>query len=317
MCLYKRLIQNKRYEPNKKNKGNPPQCTDERKRYVWAECGRCIECRAKRRREWAMRLEAELKEEPNALFITLTISNSSMSSLRKDANSSRPNDIATLATRRFLERIRKETGKSIRHWIVTELGEEKGRIHLHGIVWSKKSLIKRHWKYGFIFIGDHVGIDSIHYITKYMLKLNENDKNFVGKVLCSKGLGQNYCSTWNNVERHTYKGEDTCTEVITDNGAKIQLPVYWKRKLFTEEERDELYGYNLDRNITYIHGEKISTFDNDEEVNNLTLYYRELMEKTIGEPNWLEVIKDRWARWTRYRKRERNHEIKPPKENGE
>ena len=110
---------------------------------------------------------------------------------------------------------------------------------------------------------------------------------------------------------------EKANEVITDNGAKIQLPVYWKRKLFTEEERDELFGYNLDKNITYIHGERISTNNNDEEINYLTTYYRELMEKTIGEPNWLEVIKNRWERWTKYRKRERNHEIKPPKEDGE
>ena len=38
------------------------------------------------------------------------------------------NNIATLALRKFLERCRKKTGKSLKHWCVTELGEDRGRI---------------------------------------------------------------------------------------------------------------------------------------------------------------------------------------------
>ena len=45
------------------------------------------------------------------------------------------NEIATKAIRLCLERIRKQTGKSIKHWFITELGHEKTeRLHLHGIV---------------------------------------------------------------------------------------------------------------------------------------------------------------------------------------
>ena len=33
MCLYPKLIKNRRYVPNKKNGGVPPQCPDERLRY--------------------------------------------------------------------------------------------------------------------------------------------------------------------------------------------------------------------------------------------------------------------------------------------
>ena len=35
-------------EPDKKNGYNPPKCTDERFRYIEAECGKCYECRKKR-----------------------------------------------------------------------------------------------------------------------------------------------------------------------------------------------------------------------------------------------------------------------------
>ena len=43
------------------------------------------------------------------------------------------NSVAGFTLRRFLERVRKETKKSLRHWCVTELGEDNDRIHLHGI----------------------------------------------------------------------------------------------------------------------------------------------------------------------------------------
>ena len=47
--------------------------------------------------------------------------------------------IAKLALRRCLERIRKQTGKSLKHWCVTELGGENDRIHLHGIVFGQRA----------------------------------------------------------------------------------------------------------------------------------------------------------------------------------
>ena len=40
MCLYPKLIKNRRYVPNKKNGGVPPQCPDERLLYVTAACGK-------------------------------------------------------------------------------------------------------------------------------------------------------------------------------------------------------------------------------------------------------------------------------------
>ena len=114
----------------------PPKCTDERFRYIEAECGKCAECRKKKSREWGVRLMEEIKDKW-AYFITLTIDNEQMEQLRIDARieevKKNENAIAKLAFRRFLERVRKETGKSLRHWAVTELGEKNDRIHINGI----------------------------------------------------------------------------------------------------------------------------------------------------------------------------------------
>ena len=80
MCLYKKTLLNPKYLPNKKNGYNPPKCTDEKFRYIEAECGKCYECRKKRAREWSIRIHENLKYE-FGYFITLTISPESMKNL--------------------------------------------------------------------------------------------------------------------------------------------------------------------------------------------------------------------------------------------
>ena len=73
MCLYPKLIKNKRYCSTKKNGGTVPNCPDERLRYVTAACGKCYECRKQKARAWLVRMSEELRQNPNALFVTLTI----------------------------------------------------------------------------------------------------------------------------------------------------------------------------------------------------------------------------------------------------
>ena len=137
MCLYPKLILNRRYLPNKKNGGVPPACPDERLRYVTAACGDCLECRQQKQRAWKVRMNEELRNEPNAYFLTLTITDEHYAVLKNKYNLENDNDIATKAMRLCLERIRKQTGKSVKHWFITELGHEKTeRLHLHGIVWG-------------------------------------------------------------------------------------------------------------------------------------------------------------------------------------
>ena len=72
MCLYPRLIQNRKYLPNKRNEGNPPKVTDERVMLVPVGCGKCIECRNMKKREWQVRMLDEIKHDRTGKFVTLT-----------------------------------------------------------------------------------------------------------------------------------------------------------------------------------------------------------------------------------------------------
>ena len=86
MCLYTKYITNKKYQPNRKNNFNAPVCKDRRLLLVPAKCGRCIECRKARKREWIIRLNEEIRNNPEkATFWTLTISNEDYEKLKTDS----------------------------------------------------------------------------------------------------------------------------------------------------------------------------------------------------------------------------------------
>ena len=205
MCLYTKRILNKRYLPTRKNWWTPPVCTDERLRYIDIECGKCYECKRKKAREWRIRNAEQLKETPTATFFTGTFTDKRIEKLSKKYGIPKEevNEIATKEVRLFLERIRKETGKSVKHWCVTEKGHTNTRrIHLHGLFyaregqtkWQLTKLLYENWIDGYKYYGRYVNEKTIKYVSKYMTKKAEDNPDYISIVLCSKGLGANYAT---------------------------------------------------------------------------------------------------------------------------
>ena len=126
MCLYSKLIKNPKYKANKKNGGKIPAVFDIRTKVVPIECGKCMECKKKKSRDWQVRLLEDVRHEKNGVFVTLTFSNQSIkelsSGIHKLQGYELDNEIAKLGVRRFTERWRKEHKKAPRHWLVTERG---------------------------------------------------------------------------------------------------------------------------------------------------------------------------------------------------
>lgn len=286
MCLYPTFVKNPKYKPNKKNKGKPPVCKDRRLLYIPVKCGCCIECRKEKQREWRVRLEEELRSN-YGYFITLTISPEGIKDIEEKTGlkwKENPNEIATKGLRLFLERVRKDTGKSMRHWCVTELGEDNDRIHLHGIFFGQKSaeLIKKHWKYGFIFIGQYCNSRSINYMTKYMLKVDIKHPEFKQIVLASSGIGSGYFDRldW-QWQKQNYKRLEVPTYTFR-NGTKMAMPKYYKDKLFTEKERNKMWINNLNRGLLWIYGEKVKA-DDWETIDNLRSYWQKYGREIMGD----------------------------------
>lgn len=286
MCLYPRLLKNRRYTQTKKNGGHLPTVNDERTLYVPIGCQLCIECRKKKAREWQVRLQEEIKHTKYGIFVTLTLSNESYTELDKEIpyikitqrenwkgekitkekniiGYTRDNAIATLSVRRFLERYRKEHKISIRHWLITELGHEgTENIHIHGILWNRQPItwdtienIKQLWHYGYIYprypeelYKNFVNNQTVNYVTKYVYKTDPIHTNYNSIVLTSAGIGNKYRHNQTDKKTQTYR---------TNTGHKIALPIYYRNKIYTEQEREQLWIQQLDKKERYILGQKI------------------------------------------------------------
>lgn len=256
---------NKKYIANDKNGGNIPLMKDERCAYVQIPCGQCEECRAKKAREWQVRLNEEIKIWKYNYFVTLTFSPEELENLCKKTRLKECNAVAGYAVRHMLERWRKKHKKTLKHWLITELGHEgTERIHMHGLFFSNEELtfsemddnkLRRweFWKYGHIFVGDYVSERTINYIVKYINKIDKDHKGFVGQILASPGLG----AAWLKkpyAKDYIYNGKDTLQGYILDNGGKIGLPKYYKNKLYNEEERELIWKDFMDQHKTTIAG---------------------------------------------------------------
>lgn len=187
------------------------------------------------------------------------------------------NEIITLATRRFLERWRKEYKKSLRHWLVTELGHNgTENIHLHGIIWPTEQTqfeqLVNIWNYGYVwprtktkaFYTNYVNAQTVNYIIKYVTKIDEQHKYYKSRILTSPGIGSNYTANEysGNWHKTKYKGAETIDTYRTETGHKITMPTYWRNKIYTEEQREQLWMQKLDKEVRYVLGQEIDISNN-------------------------------------------------------
>jgi hypothetical protein len=313
MCLYPTIILNRKYTKTKKNKGIIPQITDERTRYVPVGCGKCMECKKQKKRQWQVRLQEEIRHDNRGQFVTLSFNDEELGKLEKDYDEQEiitgirktitlkngkernyynkekiktknkltgyelDNAVVKKAVRRFLERWRKVNKKSVKHWLVTELGQKKTeRIHVHGILFTDKTTeeIEKIWKYGNVWIGEYTNERTINYIVKYVSKTDKQHPNYNSITLCSPGIGSNYIKRMDS-NNNKYKGDRTNETYKTRQGIKLNLPIYYRNKIYTEEEREKLWIQKLDKGERWVNGVKIDISKTEE------VYYKRLREAQI------------------------------------
>ena len=260
---------------NKKNNGIIPEMKDERAMYVPVGCGKCIECMKQKKRNWQVRLLEDIKVNKNAYFITLTFTDQNLIDLRKvikfkSMKVDIDNEIAKVGVRRWLERIRKRSGKSCRHWLVTELGHNNTEgIHLHGLIWTddiNRAMIEWSKLYGITYVGKFVSEITVNYIVKYINKMDLDHKGYKPIVLTSSGIGKNYIGTFNS-NRNKFKGIDTKESYKLNTGNEISMPSYYRNKIYTDEERELLWMQMLDKEERFVLGQKIDISENEDDYN--------------------------------------------------
>ena len=71
--------------------------------------------------------------------------------------------------------------------------------------------------------------------------------------------------------KHKYKKGETIETYRLRNGAKINLPIYYRNKLFTEKERELLFIDKINKGIIYVLGTKVHRDDEK--------YYTQLLKE--------------------------------------
>lgn len=213
-------------------------------------CGRCSECRRKRGSSWRTRLihETLYGGHKNALFVTLTIN---------PENYDRFKDDPRRAVRLFLERYRHYYRRSVKHWLVTELGEKNGRLHFHGILWDfrgHRTFLADLWSYGFVFTG-YVNPRTCAYITKYITKYDSVHPDFVPQVFCSPGIGRCFTLSDSNICHLLKFSYDEVPYLCMPDGSFASYPRYYLDRMLPRDKRLLRSAYNLLSSLSYSRGD--------------------------------------------------------------
>jgi hypothetical protein len=139
-----------------------PLDTEADRKYLRLPCGNCIGCLKSKAREWAIRCTLELRDHPDACWVTLTYDDDHL-----------PPTLSKDHLRAYIKRVRARIHpRSLRYFASGEYGEQRGRPHYHSIIYGlgehETDLIKA-WNYGRAQI-DTLTPASIAYVAGYTAK---------------------------------------------------------------------------------------------------------------------------------------------------
>nr|UCS96069.1 MAG: replication initiation protein [Microviridae sp.] len=240
-CLHPCRIINPHYDPkSKKGKINLEIFRTFHTEYYpinyWIDipCGRCVGCQKDRARSWRVRLihEHMYGNHKNCICVTLTIKQS-------DYESFKDSSLVSTRVREFLDRLRYYMpGRKLpKRFFITELGEDRERLHFHGFIWDidvPYHKIRRCWTYGFIWVDRLKSVRQLVYATKYITKANCSV--YRPQVFASPGLGKAYLQLRNWQKWHFADPKLGLRLFIDINGFRYSMPSYYRRKMFNSSE---------------------------------------------------------------------------------
>lgn len=234
-------------------------------------CGKCDNCRALQTAHWQFRIMQEEKRSLNALFVTLTYDT-------RHAPLS-PQGLFTLDkthVQYFMKRLRsftERTNKGIReyergerkrrpkvqdNWLcdmprikyyaVGEYGHKFKRPHYHLILFNAhEDAVLNAWNLGQVHIGKVSGA-SVGYCLKYIRKRSwegcfEGDDRQPVFSLSSQNLGSNYIT---EKTRNFHQAPENYYLAL--EGRIIPMSRYYRDKLFTREQLEEIQDYTAQKN---------------------------------------------------------------------
>ena len=75
--------------------------------------------------------------------------------------------------------------------------------------------------------------------------------------MTSAGIGKQYTENKHKTSKNKFKDDKTDETYKTRQRAKMNLPIYYRNKIYSEEEREKLWTNKLDKNERYVDGKKV------------------------------------------------------------
>lgn len=215
-------------------------------------CGKCLNCRIQKRKEWSLRMLHEYDRWDSTVFLTLTYDDNHLRR-RYTTNYGPPPFVAPTLSKsdlqKFFKRLRRDlekTNRNIKYYACGEYGDQTQRPHYHAIVYGiglsspDKTLVMDNWPFcdwnnQAIRNGSfgRVTPESIQYVAGYIDKKLSGEqaiydtheryaRDNVFKIQ-SQGLGLNYVDP----------NETQMVELgyITHRGVKHSIPRYYLSKM--------------------------------------------------------------------------------------
>lgn len=242
-----------------------------------AGCGKCIICLKKRKSQWSFRLQEERADAFSSAFLTLTYEDRFLPQGENGPTGNKGDHFNFIKWLKYYESkkrlsrrkeiseaewIRKQAGikedKPLKYYGIIEYGDQKGRPHLHYIIFNVKDWanVKKAWstqkKIGKNYYPDEsMGIseidecnqNTIDYVLKYITKHDPTNGDFEGKEkelsFMSKGLGAGFI----NPGTLRYIQQPHGNQVVSSRGVKTALPRYYNKKYLTESQRNKKSAY--------------------------------------------------------------------------
>lgn len=214
-------------------------------------CGKCVVCLRRRVNGWSFRLMREYNVSSSAYFVTLTYSTDNVPLSSNGFMTLKKRDVQL-----FFKRVRKSMKckndhRRVKYYICGEYGSKNERPHYHAIIfnadissiidaWSTFTNSGQRREIGTWHFGE-VTERSIQYTLKYMEKdrssryRHARDDRQPEFALMSKGLGSSYLSP--QVVDYHKNGKFS---FLRKEGFLLSMPRYYRDKIFTPEEREEL-----------------------------------------------------------------------------
>jgi hypothetical protein len=154
------------------------------KRTFLVPCRKCGECRNRRSKDWAFRLEHQVKVSDRVDFITLTYDTEHLRGSKNGFPVLVPRDVTLFLKKLRIEIVRNtnkyydKEPKPIKYYICGEYGEKRGRPHYHAIIYNlpndyvkRVKLLQKAWEHGMVWIDKNmIGPGAINYVTGYVHK---------------------------------------------------------------------------------------------------------------------------------------------------